>query len=455
MLLARYPRPDPTYQNTNYKKEVFLAKEIISNFPKINELLDNFKDYERLEYTNAKNRIFQDCVEYSDISRWLPTMSIEAIKNHVKKFIIEKDCFSLFKKLDNTINEFYNQMPLARRNNFKKKISSKKYDESDSVFEEIIIAHTMMEKFGTESVQYEPRLLNGKYGDVLVSLNEKKIFLEITSITTSKAGEKIQKVLDVFAKELFERVEPKQRMAVRLDTTKFILDRTLIDADQSSRMLSSWISTLKLDMLSDFIGLISISEYKLHSGINEYKNYSLFDYPCCNSNCQTLKDKSIFSDWAKKVTVSDMIHSPITSIACDFVTKPSVTVSEDASHSTVNALRMNKNLPAMQVGLAQYESFLNQIKRKICSKYNKEQFECGHPVIFMIKCRLWSNQFETDNEDFSIIRKCVEVTIKSYRFVSGVLLYYTTHAHGRFIHNPNATDDVKLSDSTISSLFSN
>lgn len=107
----------------------------------------------------------------------------------------------------------------------------------------------------------------------------------------------------------------------------------------------------------------------------------------------------------------------------------------------------------METGQQQEKSFVNQIKRKISYKIHEKQFQKNCPIVFMIKGRLWSNSFETDNEDFSKIKTIIEDELKPHPDISGVLIYYTDYTNGKLIQNPNVTEKTKLSESDITYFF--
>ena len=450
---ARYPRPDPKYQKNQHYHQVRLAREIVSYFPKVKNLLDNFKDYEKKPYTDTKNKIFCDCIEWIHEYRSLFEMPIE--KMHIDDHLAQSDIFQSIKMLDDAWTMFCAEIP--KKDKFKKHISNLDYDKSSSAFEEITLVYDLRRRIGSGAVEYEPKTSHGKVSDVLVIIDSQKIFLEISSIVKSMASDRFQRIFDMFAKFLYEDVKPKkQKISLWLDTTKFACAGTNIDEEKSFSLLQKWTEKLCLSELVGFVGSFHIVDYRSHGGIDKYGNYLLSNYPYHRNNVQELlKNQPTFKHWAKKITISDMVDSPITSFAYESIdNSPSVIIHEDSSFSTNPALLQNNALPDIQVGLAQHESFLRQIKRKICYKIQKKQFEEGCPIIFIIKCNLWSNDFENSSDDFSKIKTQVENVIKQHSFISGILVYNTVYTHGRFIHNPGADEKTKLSDSTISDLFS-
>ena len=450
---ARYPRPDPKHQKNQHYHQVRLAREIISYFPKVKNLVDNFKDYEKKPYTDTKNKIFCDCIEW--IREYRSLLGIPIEKMHIDGHLAQSDIFQSIKMLDDAWTMFCAE--ISKKHEFKKRISNLDYDKSSSAFEEITLVYDLRRRMGSGAVKYEPKTSHGKVSDVLVIIDSQKIFLEISSITKSMASDRFQRIFDRFAEFLYENVKlEKQKMSLWLDTTKFAPAGTNIDEEKSFSLLLKWTEKLCLSELVGFVGLFHIVDYRLYGGIDKYGNYLLSDYPYHRNDVrELLKNQPTFKHWAKKITISDMVNSPITSFVYESIdNSPSVIIHEDSSFSTNPALLQNNALSDIQVGLAQHESFLRQIERKICYKIQKKQFEDGYPVIFIIKCNLWSNDFENSSDDFSKIETQIENVIKQHSFISGVLVYNTVYTHGRFIHNPGADEKTKLPDSTISDLFS-
>jgi len=71
----------------------------------------------------------------------------------------------------------------------------------------------------------------------------------------------------------------------------------------------------------------------------------------------------------------------------------------------------------------------------------------------MIKAGLWSSMFETDSDDFSKIKTKIQNTIASTHHLSGILLYDSDYGNGKFIHNINANENIKLSEDEVMKLF--
>ncbi len=459
--LGRYPKPDPDYQKFYYE-QITLAKNRIAHFPLTNNLLDNFKNYENLNYKQTRNKIFLSCVHR--IQWFDPSILYEHDKEVAKlkpiKYFENYSEYPYYVELlENSLSRFdvlhWNK---KQYNSFKDRIASYDYFTSVSAFSEITTVFRIGTKIGFDNVQYEPSVSNGKNSDILVCLNGKEIYFELSSITESQASKKIQSILDDVAKYLFDKVKANNffHFVVWLDTTKLTHTDGNIDEEKSKKLMFDWIDKLNLYELAGCNGLIPLSDYRYHSGIMKYSKKSLTEYPWNNPSMRKLfNEQPIINNWASKITISDSIFSPFVSIGCsDKVTSSSVEIQEDSMYSTHVELVDSNQFSSIQSGKLQEESFFNQILRKLSYKIKKEQFNRGMPVIFMLYGRLWSSAYETDSDDFSRIKNIVEKALKPYPYISGVLLYYTDYTNGKFIHNPNINPKINITDSELSVLFS-
>ncbi|MGC1709711.1 MAG: hypothetical protein WA799_07920 [Nitrosotalea sp.] len=459
--LGRYSKHDVDYQEF-YHTQVTLAKDRISNFPLTNKLFDNFKNYENLNYKKSVNKTF---LAYTKrISSFDPNILYNTDKNDPLlkpvMYLVDHYEYPYFVELlEKSLSSFnISQWSKKRYNSFKNRITSYDYSMSDSAFLEITTAFRIRLKIGLNNVQYEPSISNGKNSDIHVHLNGKEIYLELSSITESQASKKIQSIFDDVARYLFYKVKTNDlfRLQIWLDTTKLIHTDDNIDEEKSKKYLFDWLDKLNIHELVGWNGLLPISDYRHHSDILKYSKKSLIEYPWNGSFMKKLfQEQNVIGNWASKTMISDVISSPFVSIGCnDNVRISSVTIHENATHSTHEELVNANQFSDIQTGQKQEDSFLNQISRKILYKIKEEQYKRGTPVIFMIYAKLWSNSYETDSYDFSKIENIVKKALNSHPHVSGVLLYYTDYTNGKFIHNPNVDSNIKITDSELSLLFS-
>lgn len=458
---GRYPKHDTDYQKF-YCTQVALAKQRISQFPLTNKLFDNFKNDESLNYKQNKNKIFLTCIQHIEsIDSKFFYGNDKNTPPHLEsvKYLIDHSGYPYsIESLENSLSNFdVFQWNEKQYTVFKNRITSHDHDTSDSAFSEITTAFRIGTKIGLNNVQYEPSIPNGKNSDIRVCLNGRDIYLELSSITESKPNKKIQSILDDVAKYLFCKVKTNSffHFEIWIDTTKLIHTDGHIDEEKSKKLLSDWIDKLHIHELVGCNELLYLTDYRSHSGIMEYSQKSLIDYPWHRPFMKELFKQHIINNWASKITVADTVLSPFVSISCsDKVTSSSVTIHEDAMHSTHEELVNSNKFSDIQTGKMQEDSFFNQISRKILYKINEEQYKRGTPVIFVIYGELWSNSYETDSDDFSKIETIVKKVLNPHPHISGVLLYHTDYTNGKFIHNPNADPNIKITDSESSLLFS-
>lgn len=458
--MGRYPRPDPDYQKFYYE-QVTLAKNRIAHFSLANKLLDNFKNYEDLNYRQTRNKIFLSCIHRVN---WFDPniLNLDGEKNPdlkpIKYFTNYLDYPDYVELLEKSLYHF-NILGWKQKeyNLFKNRIANHDWSVSSSAFSEITTAFRLAMKLGTTNVQYEPSISNGKNSDILVHLDGKDIYLELSFITESKTGKKIQAILDDVAKYFYCKIKTKNhfQFVLKLDTTKLVFTNGHIDEEKSKKKVFAWIDKLNMQELAGFNGILFLDEYRYHSGIIAYSKKSLIDYPWNRPDMrQLLKEQEIVRNWASKVTISDALLCPIVSIGGSNKDPVSfVEIDEDSMYSTHEELVNSNQMSSIETGKLQEDSFLSQIFRKISYKIREEQYERGNPVIFMIYARLWSNSYETDSDDLLRIEKIVKKALEPYPYVSGVLLYYDDYTSGKFIHNPNADSKVNLTESELSTLF--
>ncbi len=458
--LGRYPKHDQDYQKF-YCSQVTLARQRISHFPLTSALFDNFRNDENLSYKQNKNKIFLTCMQRIE---WIDHNIFETndgtLDSEPLKFLVDHNEYPhSIDLLEKSLTHFdISKWSNKQYNLFKDRITSHDHFTSDSAFSEITTAFRIGTKIGLNNVQYEPAIPNGKNSDILVCLNGKEIYIELSSINESEPSKKIQTIMDDVAKYLFCKVKTGNvfHLEIWLDTTKLIHTDCHIDEEKSKRLLFDWIDNLGIHELVGCNGLLYLTDYRSHSGIMEYSKKSLSDYPWHRPFMRELLEKQpVIGNWASKVSVSDIVHSPFVSIGCsDKFTASSVIIHEDAMHSTHQELVDSHQFSDIETGKMQEDSFFGQISRKISYKIKKEQYKRGTPIILMIKGQLWSNSYETDSDDFSKIENIVEKALNPHPHISGVLLYHTDYTNGRFLHNPNIDPKVRITDPELSLLFS-
>ena len=431
-VFARYPRPDPAYQKV-FDSEVEQAKVKIAKFPLTNGLFDNFKCYNGLPYTCVTNKILRSCMPGSNSSE-----DVELLEASIGHFGIP-------------------QWSIGKYNSFQRRIISNDDSKSESVFLEITTAYRLAQKIGKNNITYEPRISNGRKPDIQACVNGKKIFLELTSIDESKAERKIQAVAEYAAKYMYEKIKNKNpsRVHLGMDSTELKKNGRHIDEGKSRKYIHDWIGRLEFDKLVGAKGTIPLNNLKNYPGIRRFLQQKLSDCHLYHvENPEEYDEQKIIHNWASSKFVLDVVSSPFTFVGFESSHSSCVLVFTDSLHTTNDVLSNLEPTTAIKIANLEEQSFLDQIKRKICGKIKKRQYSEGAPIVFLIKGRLWSSLYETNPDDFSKIKSKVEEAVGMHPCISGVLLYPSNYTNGRFVHNPSAEEQIKLSKSEVRLLFS-
>lgn len=458
--LGRYPKCDPSYQKF-HEWQVTRAKERISRFPLINKLVDNFAGYDGLSYREAKNIIFLKCkdeITTVDLNSLLGVETNgEAEPNHIEYTHLYFDPQPLV-LLEKSLEAFdISQRKRDARQSFKTRLSSRDYYDSESAFFEITTAYRIGQKVGISNVDYEYNLPNNTNPDIRVKMDDRDIFLELSSVTESVTSNKIQSICDKLCKHIFERVKSEDsfRLNLYLDTTKLVCRDGKIDEAESLEKITRWIDKFSLYTLSKFNVSIPLMLYR-SPGTESYLSNTLYEYLYHPPRVKKmLEEEDAVREWAKKITIKDVASAPFTTISCkNAVDAPScVVIHEDAMSAPNRELSPLPEPSSITTGDLQQESFFNQIRRKLKSKIEKKQYVQGSPIIFVIKAVLWSSSFEDSNYDFNQIKPIVEEELGPHPEISGALLYHSDYTKGRYIRNPSVKPYADVDSDTRQKIF--
>lgn len=452
---ARSPRPDPEYQKF-MDEQLKVAKYRISSYFEINKLFDNFTKFEGIPYTESKNKVLILCRQRPDS---IPKSLLDPKDSSDEVYHFERDesgypdqvillevalsCFEV---------GIWNDVEY---NLFKERITSNDYFTSNSAFEEIITAYRFGKKLRLNNIEYEPSLSNGKNSDILVTFNNKKIYLELTALNEGKTEEKIQSIFEYATDYLFSKIPLDKPTCFKIwfDTTKLIHKGNHIDELKSKEMVNAWIDKLHLEELAGNKGLLYFDDLRLDTAISSVFNKKLSEYPYLRYGLRELLQNEKIKKWSENVLISDIIKSPFVSIGLENrEIFSSVDIQQNSLHTTCE-VTSSEPFSSIQTAGLEEKSFLSQILRKIKFKIDEEQYELNCPIVIMIKASLWSNMYESDLNDFSKIKQEIEKILDEVKHISGILLYASDYTNGRFIHNIHADENIKLSDFEIKKLF--
>ena len=182
-VLSVYPKEDKVYQDF-FNHQVSVAKERIVNYPMLNEIFDNFSEYENLKYKESRNKVFLTFTvrpQRLHIDELNFLMESHRRNNTGQPTDLPQDSSILYyvnsenypescKKLERAIEILgkprWNE---SEFNEFKQRIRSYDYFVSDSAYSEILTAYSIGELVGFENVLLNPTLSNGKDSDIKVT----------------------------------------------------------------------------------------------------------------------------------------------------------------------------------------------------------------------------------------------------------------------------------------------
>ena len=380
-LFVQYPQPGPD-QQTYLESQTKNAKYTISKYSCVNKVFDNFNIYDNKSYPDCNNIIYKACIN--------PNPSSE--QNLDKVVLLDKAL------------ECRNKFPWKHYTHFKNNITSCEYYKSKSAFYEIIIMYKIKQIVGDSNIEFESPLSGrGTNADVCVSLGrERKIYLEITSVTISDTANKLREIFFTTAKYLYSKI-PKNSclVSMQVDTTKLDCDSNgNIDEKCSKRMMRKQIDQSSFDQI--------------------YVAPLLLSAP----NGQHLARISM-----SKICGDSSVH-----------------IQPYETHY----------VPPSPSDLAwfQKKADLDQIKRKITYKAKVQQYESGCPAILVIYWMPTIIEYEISEREFFEVKCNVVDCLKSYPELSGVFLFYSDdHSNGKFIYNPCANANARITESEVRMLF--
>lgn len=451
-IIGLYPKQDPIYQKYHFR-QLILAKNRLSHFPNLDNYLDNFRGYENLLWKESRNKIFL----ISTIRPHRPYISEDFLISsniNVEHFQhmplldqnIDPNFLETLRMLENAISKFVNlEWNQSQIREFKNRLSNYDYFVSDSAYSEIFIASNLGEKIGFDNVLLNPPLSSGKNGDIQIILNNKKIFLELTSTTNSLAENKIQRIFNDFAEFLGKLdTEKSYNISIWVNTRAFPLDTNgNIDEDASKILLKDWADKLFFKLLIDCSLTIPMErEFFSIDGISILSE--LVDhYPEIDDFFKEISGNVLNHNWAQNITISDLNNSPFERISCT------------PSESTGTYIQVDGNISfPSETGVLEEQSFFNKISRSISQKIQNHQFESECPAIILLKTNFWANWFEEDDSDFNKIKEIIELEFSNHSWITGVLIYKDDFRYGRFIKNKNCLSTANLSEEETCLIFS-
>jgi hypothetical protein len=224
------------------EKRIPLARKIITQFPILDQIFKNFKDYEKKQVRGARNFIFH--IASPKIGEQIDTPSIDWLKS------IE-ETLSIFK---------FEEWSTRKKDGFLPRLKSDDYYESISPSSELMLARIMVTRFGKENVELWPDLDNGGESDVKVKFGRREVYIEVGNLSLSLPEKKIQKILDDSAAKIIETLD-RGYNHLTVVSSEFEFDENgYINVEKSVEKICGEVERLKLGNLVNYTGGINFSQ---------------------------------------------------------------------------------------------------------------------------------------------------------------------------------------------------
>ena len=441
-MCAQYPIKDEKHQKKIHPIYCKIAQRTIIQFPLIAKLFNNFENYENLNYKEVKNIIFDICTHnikndrssnFHNLMKQAPDeISDKIISDYVNNNLYYKHDLSILEKALSKFNILN-----SSNNKFKTKFRLNIYSENISAFLEVINAYKIGLKIGFENVELGIKLENNKEPDIKILFNGKKIYAELTGFYTNEPQQIINSILEASAKYLCKKISNNNfGFYILVNLNKLCTHNNgNLDKEESIKYLCEEIDKFHLDELAGLDIKLYPFHYQHNSLIEEYLERPLTDlanFDFEDPLSKLISNNKYVYNWAKKINCSVLFNSPFTYICTN--TRHAVIIYEDTA-------------------IFEYNEFsLNRIKNKIKYKAEKHQFEKDHPVLILLYVNPWLRLEDHDIHQPDLINSIIDV-LPTYSCITGVLLYVNGYNHYRYIPNPNADENIKLSKSEIESIF--
>jgi len=417
-----------------YKERLETAKERISHYPLLNEILKNFGRFEDYARANSRNIILNISMPKWNKGYWT--------EHEYSPTILEN--------LEHALKYLKGKLSITEFNELVSRLTSSHLFTSNSALAEVLTAYEIGHRIGLGKIEFQRVLKNGKRPDIFLNIKDKNVCLELTLLNSRFSEVKIVNILTHLAKYLLKKSSKKNYLiSIYFDTSNLILDENKnIDEENSKLYLFNAIDKLFVNDLIGWTGKIEFSKVDT-MGENRY----LYDFL---NNSETtfhngtvqlaneLKKNDLVTNWSKKVLLSDFSSSPFKNIAF-FVTKNN---NECIEIQTVDTDTTDPDMQDSELFATSTKiksAFISQLKKKIDEKAKEKQYEVGYPAIVAINASEWRFDFENDYDDFIKIRDTIQEHLKQYPYLSGVIIFSSTLYNGKYIENKEPDPSVKLS----------
>lgn len=440
----------------NQRVRLTRAKERIANFSTLNSIFNNFEDYEALLdrcKDLPKNVVFT-------------LISSDNFDNHYTQSNLLQSAGTVnsIRYLQDAINQFFISNPDMKKEYEEFCIRLKDYDNFTSAqpYHEITTAYEIGNKIGFDNV----KLFSSsglKKPDLLLNLDGKSIYLELTALEIRTPEKKITEIASAIANYILKKTTKKDYfISIVFDTlivSRFKDDRGYILEKDVIAYLKEMIDRLHLNVLIGINGSVNFhdgqiylngkrmplfpppieaiihieKEYGENKSVMQSMHLEIID---CSKTEKDLKDYKLVQSWAHTIPLNDFLNSPFDTVGystgggneCIYIN------SLDFDSTDENL----KNSYLVSTSQIAKKSFISHIKRRINDKIDSSQFKVGTPLVIGIQASQWQYEYEWDYDDFVPLRNEIQEHLKKYPQISGIILFTYDLFHGRLIENPIA-----------------
>jgi len=307
------------------------------------------------------------------------------------------------------------------------RLTSAKAEEFHGVVEELLAMYVLAKTFGEKNVIPYPRLSNGKESDVMVHLNNMRVYVEVGTLGARMSERRIEKILNDIAEWVCEKLSQNNKklyLRVNIDTTEIPGKDGYIDEEKSFDIIKGELESMGLEDLLTFDcrGLLNL-EAALQA----------IEY-----------DPQYLNPSVRKLGMVD---------------NPQVRQWISTKKSVLKDLKFIKSIvfydsPVMVVEVGTIESHPSELSEKLLGKYadhiirhlksQLKQTEPNSANVIAINTKHWSLQRAEDLDVyfketlFNHLKDRLKSMLEENVHVSGVILFFDTIDHGFFISNPKA-----------------
>lgn len=400
-----------------YEERLAYSKSLLSNYEKLNELFNNFHDYEHKTFKPKSNVILMH--------------ALFAMDKRANKELITR--LNLFEESLRSID--LNKLKRESREHLVSSLKNDDYHTSFSAFIELGVALDLAKKIGFEKISLSPLLSNNSRPDIAIEFGTRKIYFEVTSISEGKAVKNISKILTEVAEHIGKKINRINiHFTISIDPSFYVTDELgHIDVNASVNFLCKEADRIRLHEATDFEGFIWLDFAHLMvlmDQIPHLREHVISNEPSLKSAWENSPKR-----WLQSIDIENWSRFPF------------VTLESKISSGFLVAVDDGGKTPFLTNRDAR-TSFVHQLQRRIEDKMSSKQREPGYPNVLAIQGLYPDSRIVGDSIQYNIylgteIRDYLD-KIKPDKLLSGIIFYTHEFRNGVFVENPCVEPQSKL-----------